>query len=284
MLAVPFQQPGVWIDLARHRGQWGEIRECLEWRAIATTECLVGSFAVVVFAEAGGDFPCLLKRPGAINQQTFFFVGAIKPLHKPVLLGMMRITHLDIDVQTGTGAESGRRKVAALGAANQSGISIHGDAIRPSMRLEGLPERSDGRFCGKVRTDMCSDDHRCTHVNNIEGLRAMLFFAVGISWHTGNILVIDLPMRHGLRPLHGLALAWFARHNPLMLEQNLINRACGARSCQSERLEGFVSLEIILDSPRPRRASQAFRGVISNGQDGLFHQRVQPRRRMVGRS
>jgi len=181
-----------------------------------------------VLAEAGGGFPRLLKRPGTINQETFLFVRAVKPLHKPILLGVMWIAHLDLDLQTGTETKHGGRKIAALGAANQSGIAIHGDVIRPSMRLEGLCESSDGCFCGKVRTHMCGDDHGCPYVNDIEGLRAMLFFAVGICWHAGNIFVIDLPMGHGLRPLHGLAFAWFAWHNPLVLEQNLINGACGA--------------------------------------------------------
>ena len=78
-----------------------------------------------------------------------------------LLLGMMRIAHLDVNVQTGRQAEQGRREVAPFRTANPTRVTIQGDLAGPpggEQRLrQALQSRlavKSGRTCASMSSEV----------------------------------------------------------------------------------------------------------------------------------
>jgi hypothetical protein len=82
------------------------------------------------------------------------------------------------------------------------------------------------------------------------------------------------------RPFHGFWFAFTALGNPLMFLEHTIDSAGRAGNGEVKLLQGQITREKILNGFRPRRPSQSFRRLISNGENGLFHQRIETSRRV----
>jgi|SRR5450432_2488697 len=68
------------------------------------------------------------------------------------------------------------------------------------------------------------EQDRGSHIDDIEGFYHMLSFAGGISRHTADIFEINLPTRHGRRPLYRLGDVVMHADNTIMAFENPVNR------------------------------------------------------------
>jgi hypothetical protein len=130
VLALPPGAPGVGINLSRNRGQGEQGRKRLPGWAIAAGESLIGALVIGMDLETRRGIAGLLKGGWAIDGQAFLLIGAVKALHKSILLRVMGITDLDLDVQARTEAQKGRGEITALGTPYPARISIHGHLLR----------------------------------------------------------------------------------------------------------------------------------------------------------
>src|SRR5918911_1403211 len=94
-----------------------------QWRAVATGEPLMRSLQVGVSHEGSGAGLGLLQVSRPVQAEALFLIGAVVPFHKGILFGMMRLTDLDLDAQTGTKAQQGRRKITAGWTAHPAPIA-----------------------------------------------------------------------------------------------------------------------------------------------------------------
>src|SRR5438128_2698419 len=83
---------------------------------------------VVVLHEGLRDRASLLQVGWPLHGQTLLLIAAMVAFDKGVLLGMMRITDVDLDAQTGAKTEQSCRKITACWTADPTRIAIQGDA------------------------------------------------------------------------------------------------------------------------------------------------------------
>ena len=103
---------------------------------------MVGTLDIVVLDEGLGDLSRLLQGGRTIQGETLLLIGAMIAFHKGVLLGVLRITDVHLDAQTGTEAHQRRGKITAMRTAHPARIAIQGEQLRPALCLERL---GDGR-------------------------------------------------------------------------------------------------------------------------------------------
>ena len=140
--AIQRVQPMIRIH---HQREWREVGQGGKggaWGLIATGERLVGTLDMVVLDEGLGDLPRLLQGGRTIQGETLLLIGAIRAFHKGVLLGVLRITDVHLDAQTGTEAHQRRGKITARRTAHPARIAIQGEQLRPALCLARL---GDGR-------------------------------------------------------------------------------------------------------------------------------------------
>ena len=89
---------------------------------------------VVVPHEGSGHRLGLCQVCRSVQSQALCLIGAVVPFDKTILLGVMRITDVDLDAETGTKAQQGGRKVTARWAAHPARIAVQGDALGPTIR------------------------------------------------------------------------------------------------------------------------------------------------------
>jgi hypothetical protein len=73
------------------------------------------------------------KLRGRRRREALGLRGAMVALHKRILLGMVRLTDLDLDAQTRAKTEQGRRKITACWTAHPARIAIQGDQLGPTI-------------------------------------------------------------------------------------------------------------------------------------------------------
>jgi hypothetical protein len=117
------------------------------------------------------------------------------------------------------------------------------------------------------------EEHGGSHVNDVERFDHVLPFAVGISANAGHIFEIDLPACQRGGPLHRLLDVLPPLSNPIVAFEHAINGlARGDR--QLKELQHGIALEGIANGLLSGRPPQAFRRLVSNGEDLLDHQRM----------
>ena len=145
------------------------------------------SLHVVVLDKGLRDAACLLQGGRPIQGQALLLIASMVPLDEPILLGVTRRTDLDINAQTGTKAQQGRRKVTACRTSNPSGIPIQGDLVWQTILGQGQCQGRESRFRRKIGADVSIQQHRGTHINDVEGLHDVLPLAIRIGGHTAHI-------------------------------------------------------------------------------------------------
>jgi hypothetical protein len=86
------------------------------------------SLEVVVLLEGLGDGFRLLQISRPIQGQAFLLRGAVEAFDKAILLGMMRITDVNLNAQTRAKTNQSGREVTARWTADPTRITIQGDA------------------------------------------------------------------------------------------------------------------------------------------------------------
>jgi hypothetical protein len=78
------------------------------------------SFKVGMFDERLRILTCLLQVGRPSQGEALRLVGAIEPLNKRILLGVMRITDVDFHAQAGSKTDESGRKITASGATHEA--------------------------------------------------------------------------------------------------------------------------------------------------------------------
>jgi hypothetical protein len=73
----------------------------------------------VLHEGSGRGFGSLqVSRPN--QSEALFLIGPVVPFDKAILLGVMGITDVDVDTQTGSKPDEGRRKITTRGTAHEA--------------------------------------------------------------------------------------------------------------------------------------------------------------------
>src|SRR5437588_5723130 len=187
-------------------------------------------------------------------------------LHKRILLGMVRLTDLDLDAQTRAKTEQGRRKITACWTAHPARIAIQGDQLGPTILGQAERQGLQSRFCREIGAHMRIEQHRGSHIDDVERLDPMLPLAIGIGRHETSIFEIDLPARHGRRALPRLMEKLATLSYPLMGFEEAINGL--ARWYRHlEELQQGIAVGVVVEVLVPRAGAQAFGRMIADGKD-----------------
>ena len=92
---------------------------------------------VIVPHEGGRDRLGLFQVGRPIQGEALLLIGPVVAFDKTILLGVMRITDVDLDAETGAKAQQGSRKVTARWAAHPARIAVQGDALGPTIPGQG---------------------------------------------------------------------------------------------------------------------------------------------------
>jgi hypothetical protein len=176
-----------------------------------------------------------------ISAQALLLVGAVVAFDKTVLLGMVGITDVNVDAQTGPKTNQSCWKIAACRTAHPTGIAIQRDALGASIPGEGECESLQSGFRREVGAHMGLEEHRSSCVNDVERLDHMLLLTFGISWDARDVFEIDLPARHRGGPFHGLLDVLVRRDNAVMALEHAINGFAGGDR-QLKELQHGVTL------------------------------------------
>ncbi len=84
---------------------------------------------VVVSHEGSRGRLGLFQVDRPIQGEALLLISAVVALDKTILLGVMRITDVDLDAETGPKAQEGGRKVTARWAAHPARVAVQGDAL-----------------------------------------------------------------------------------------------------------------------------------------------------------
>src|SRR5215510_9020630 len=99
-------------------------------RPIATTDALMRPLPIIVSHKGFCHLANLLQGLGAMEPQTLLGERAMVPLHKPILLWVMRIAEEYRDPEGLTKTDQGGRKVTALGSSDPASIAVQRDGGR----------------------------------------------------------------------------------------------------------------------------------------------------------
>src|SRR5712691_11227521 len=104
------------MQQVRHTGQRGQVGKGDSGGLIDTTDPLMRSLPIIVSGKGFCHLANLIQGLGTMEPQTLLSERAMVPLHKPILLGVMRLADEHRDSEGLTKTDQGGRKVTALGS------------------------------------------------------------------------------------------------------------------------------------------------------------------------
>jgi len=138
-------------------------------------------------------------------------------------------THDHPNTQTPQEAAKGGREIASTRGPDPPRITIEGDRARPSLLSQDVGHRLQGCLRMKIGVHLRGEDDGGAHIHHVQDFHHMLLLAIGISWHRGSILKINLPGTQWGGSFHGLRGQTNWSHNTPMTSQHLPDGACRAR-------------------------------------------------------
>src|SRR6266700_1780293 len=97
----------------------------------------------------------------------------------------------------------------------------------------------------KIRAGLGHEPGRGSGIHNITNFHDMLLLAVGIRWHAGRILEIELDLFHGLGAMLWSMMATRWIQDTSELAQDAPAGAGGTRKGQALRLQLLISMQVV---------------------------------------
>src|SRR5437763_14454373 len=130
-------------------------------------------------------------------------------------------------------------------AADPERIAVKGHARGTAIVDEKLDHRFQSALRVKIRAGLGHEPGRGSGIHKITNFHDMLLLAVGIRWHAGRILEIELDLFHGKRTILPSMMATRRIQDTSELAQDAPDGACRTRKGQALRLQLLIPVQIV---------------------------------------